>query len=113
MPHKLLVMPGEDHGWKATEKLGFWVQPEVSDAQQLGLILEGGGESFHDRRDLGFSVVWELSPDFVLRGEYHDVEAEVAVGAQLLPGGPLGFQFRSDFETFDSDHWILSVSASF
>ena len=99
-------------GWRATEKLGFYVQPEYTDIEQKAAIILGGSVTARDREDVGFAVNYELNSNWRLKAEYHEVESEKSVGSEIIIG-PSGVQVRRIFQTFDSSYTILSFAASF
>lgn len=99
-------------GWHATDKLAFYVQPEFTDIQQDSVTFVGGSTRSKDRRDYGFSAVYQFRPNIVLKGEYHEVEAELTVGNEIV-FGPTGPAVRVLYDTFEGDYSILSLAVSF
>jgi hypothetical protein len=99
-------------GARISPRVSVYVQPERSDVEQVGPIY-AAVEKFRDLQDVGFSLVFEATPNLVFKAEYHDVETEIGVATEVVPGGPFGFQQRSIFDTFNSSYSIASVSLSF
>lgn len=99
-------------GWNATQKLAFYLQPEVTDITQNAVTFAGGATNSRDRLDTGISVVYSLRPNVIFKGEYHEVESEQPVGSELI-FGPFGPTVRVLYDTFESDYSIVSVALSF
>lgn len=99
-------------GWRVNEKLSSYLQPEFADTEQFSEFFVDGGYAYRDRRDVGFSVVYQLKPSIVFKAEYHEVEEELPTATSFVlgPSGPRAFR---EIETFESDYSILSVSLSF
>ncbi|MDA8020464.1 MAG: hypothetical protein MPN21_23750 [Thermoanaerobaculia bacterium] len=99
-------------GWSATDKLKFYLQPEVAEVESVGPLFLGGSTKSRNRLDIGFGTVFHLRHNLALKAEYHEVESEVEVG-QELTFGPSGPQVRVLYDTFDSNYYIVGLAASF
>lgn len=99
-------------GWQVTERLGFWIQPEIMDITQNNDVFVGGSVDFRDRQDIGISAVYRFRSNLVLKAEYHEVENELVVSQVPVPV-PGGFLLDRTYGGFDSSYSIISLSTSF
>ncbi|MDY7094699.1 MAG: hypothetical protein SX243_17140, partial [Acidobacteriota bacterium] len=71
-------------GARISQRLSVYVQPEASETQQSGPLFLDPPEKSRDRQDIGFSVVFEATPNLVFKVEYHDVESEISVATEIV-----------------------------
>ncbi|MEM9291843.1 MAG: hypothetical protein AAGD01_09190 [Acidobacteriota bacterium] len=97
-------------GFNITDALSIWVQPEFADVEQDGINLRR--IDFVQRDDLGFSLVYAIRPNIVLKAEYHEetFESIVGFGVEIENGIPT---LVFSFDEFESEYIIGSVSLSF
>lgn len=98
-------------GWRATERLSFWVQHERTDIEQKHPTMLGGSFDYMNRADTGVAVNYALKPMWILKAEAHDVEYDRRLLVPVLTPGGVLFDIPTARE--GSEYFIVSMSYSF
>ncbi|MCH9648349.1 MAG: hypothetical protein K0U98_08925 [Deltaproteobacteria bacterium] len=100
-------------GWLFNDKFSLYGQQEFGDVEQDAIGFASPAE-FNQREDLGFSLVYSILPNLVLKAEYHEQAYELAGFPFPVfdsSGAFLGIEIP--FTEFEDEYSIISLSVSF